>query len=109
MGYITIKLHRYLMQLHLGGKLKEDQIVHHVDGNKQNNDINNLVILSKSQHMSIHQKGKKKSEQHRMKLSEVNKGKKMSLQSSIKKSLANKGKKRSDQTKQKMSNGEKKI
>jgi len=38
------------MELHLGRKLSTDEHVHHIDGNKLNNDIQNLTILSRSDH-----------------------------------------------------------
>lgn len=49
-----IKLHRYLMEIKIGRKLKSTEIVHHIDGNKLNNDINNLQIVSRSEHNRIH-------------------------------------------------------
>lgn len=49
-----IKLHRYLMQIKLGRKLKSTEIVHHIDENKLNNDIDNLMIVTRSEHNKIH-------------------------------------------------------
>ena len=46
--------HRYVMELKLGRKLTSDEIVHHVDGNPLNNDPDNLVILSRSEHQRLH-------------------------------------------------------
>lgn len=39
-----------------GGKkeLKKDQVVHHKDGNKLNNNPKNLVIMSRSKHTKLH-------------------------------------------------------
>lgn len=37
--------HRHMMELMLGRKLRSDEIVHHVDWNRLNNDPDNLVIL----------------------------------------------------------------
>lgn len=36
--------------------LRPDFIVHHIDGNKKNNDINNLKIMTLSEHTSYHMK-----------------------------------------------------
>lgn len=46
--------HRVVMELHLGRKLKSSEIVHHKDGNRQNNSIDNLVIMSRSEHCKEH-------------------------------------------------------
>lgn len=48
------KLHRILMEKHLGRELSSDEIVHHVDGNGLNNNINNLTIMSRSEHSKVH-------------------------------------------------------
>ena len=43
-----------------GGRiiLKKEYQVHHKDGNHDNNDINNLEVLTRSEHSSIHSKEK---------------------------------------------------
>ena len=46
--------HRMIMEQHIGRELKDDEIVHHKDGNKINNDINNLEIISKKDHAKMH-------------------------------------------------------
>ena len=45
--------HRLIMEAHLGRKLKETEVVHHIDGNKQNNSIQNLIVMTKEQHDKI--------------------------------------------------------
>ena len=45
-----IRLHRYVMEQFLGRKLKRSEHVHHIDGNRHNNDIANLQIMSCSEH-----------------------------------------------------------
>lgn len=37
--------HRLVMEKHLGRFLQEHEIVHHIDGNRQNNDISNLELM----------------------------------------------------------------
>lgn len=46
--------HRFIMEQHLGRKLSSDEIVHHRDENKLNNDITNLEIMTRSEHASHH-------------------------------------------------------
>jgi hypothetical protein len=48
--------HRIVMEEYLGRELLPTEIVHHIDGNKLNNDISNLMIVSNSEHMKIHVK-----------------------------------------------------
>ena len=45
---------RYVMEYKLGRKLYENEVVHHIDGNHNNNDLENLVVLSKREHSKIH-------------------------------------------------------
>lgn len=49
-----VRLHRHLVEKHLARKLKNDEIVHHKDGNIFNNALKNLEVMSKSEHMQIH-------------------------------------------------------
>lgn len=49
-----ILLHRKVMEQHLGRKLRSDEIVHHIDGDKLNNDISNLQLTNRSEHINMH-------------------------------------------------------
>lgn len=53
---IFIDEHRFVMEKHIGRKLNKNEIVHHIDGNKSNNNINNLQIMSKKEHRILHLK-----------------------------------------------------
>ena len=46
--------HRLVMEKYLGRPLRSDEIVHHKDGNKQNNDISNLEVVTRAEHINIH-------------------------------------------------------
>ena len=53
--------HRQIVETLLGRPLKDGEVVHHMDGNKRNNDPENLVVLpSQSEHCKTHDFGKKK-------------------------------------------------
>jgi HNH endonuclease len=49
--------HRHIVEELLGRKLVRDDVVHHVDGDPLNNDPDNLIVLSRSEHMRLHMKG----------------------------------------------------
>jgi HNH endonuclease len=51
-GYI--REHRLIMENKIGRYLLPGEEVHHIDGNTLNNDINNLQLLSKSEHARLH-------------------------------------------------------
>ena len=48
--------HRVLVASFIGRELRKNEVIHHKDGNKQNNDISNLIIMTPSEHMSHHRK-----------------------------------------------------
>jgi DNA-binding transcriptional regulator YiaG len=66
--------HRYVMEQYLGRKLSRDEVVHHKDGNKENNDIENLELMSLSEHSRQHMLGNAPSEETKQKLSEASTG-----------------------------------
>lgn len=46
--------HRYIMEKILNRSLRTDEHVHHIDFNKINNNIENLILLTASDHAKIH-------------------------------------------------------
>lgn len=60
-GYRMLKVngkyeleHRVLMERHIGRKLEPGEVVHHKDGNRKNNLLNNLIIMEKREHDRYH-------------------------------------------------------
>ena len=47
--------HRNIAEWVLNKKLNSDQVVHHLDCDPKNNALNNLIILSRTTHSSLHQ------------------------------------------------------
>jgi len=56
------------MEHYLGRRLKSNEIVHHKDEDKRNNDINNLELITRSEHGKLHSTGKIFSEETKNKI-----------------------------------------
>jgi HNH endonuclease len=52
--------HRYLMEQHLGRKLITKEVVHHINGDKLDNRIENLEVMTPAEHNRHHFKGKQR-------------------------------------------------
>ena len=45
------------------GQIPDGFVIHHIDGDKHNDNLNNLALMTKGAHAKIHFRGKNKSEQ----------------------------------------------
>lgn len=65
-GYIAIKQHagylyehRIVMSEYLGRELDSSEHIHHIDFDKQNNNVDNLLLMSVAEHVKLHRYGLK--------------------------------------------------
>ena len=51
-GYI--REHRYIVSMYLGRPLRDNEEIHHINGNRSENNIGNLQLIDKRTHGLIH-------------------------------------------------------
>ena len=49
-----VLLHRIIMENQIQRLLDKEEVVHHIDYNKMNNDISNLRLMNRLEHMKLH-------------------------------------------------------
>lgn len=54
-----VREHRLVVESIIGRYLEKNEDVHHIDGDKLNNSIDNLVALTKSEHTKLHHRQRK--------------------------------------------------
>ena len=50
----AVVLSKVIMEVHLGRYLEEDEVVHHKDGDKYNNELCNLEVMNRRDHLKLH-------------------------------------------------------
>ena len=65
-GYVVLRNdgdvifeHRAVMEEHIGRKLTEDEVVHHINGDKTDNRLENLQLMTRGEHSTMHNKRRK--------------------------------------------------
>jgi hypothetical protein len=53
-GRKMIALHVMVMEQHIGRQIAASECVHHVNGNKLDNDLSNLMLMTRSSHSKHH-------------------------------------------------------
>lgn len=104
-GYMEdagVLIHRAIYEAYYG-EIPKGYIIHHKDGNKLNNSIENLECLTRAEHASLHYKGVPKSDEMKRKSSETKMGHTVSEETREKIRKKLKGRPLSEETKRKMS------
>ena len=66
---IQMTVHRHMMEQFIGRTLKHNEWVHHINGDRYDNRIGNLEIISPGDHSRHHNLGRKHSEETKAKVS----------------------------------------
>ncbi len=65
---IRVRQHRWVVERHLGRKLLPNEDVHHKDGNRSNNDISNLEVMDRHDHMVLTNNSREYKKGYKLKL-----------------------------------------
>lgn len=66
-GRTYIREHHVIMEKQIGRKIGFNEVVHHVNGIKTDNRIENLVLLLKADHSKLHDRERKRNEKGQFK------------------------------------------
>lgn len=66
--------HRLVMEKYIGRYLTKNEVIHHIDGNRSNNLLDNLLLLKRGEHASTHHLGAKRSPESCAKIRLINIG-----------------------------------
>lgn len=67
----TVELHRHIMEQHLKRELITGEVVHHINGDILDNRIENLQLMTDSEHRSLHSKRYRHSEETKKLMSDI--------------------------------------
>lgn len=66
---VLVKQHRWVMENHIGRPLLKTETLHHINGNKLDNRIENLKIMTHGEHTSMHNKKREYKRGYKLKTS----------------------------------------
>ena len=69
------RTHQIFWEICNNKRIPKGHVLHHIDENKENNSLDNLRLMTRGDHMSLHYKARPISEETKKKISESNKGK----------------------------------